>query len=171
MTHRLMSLTTTQERPWMTSMSHESAPDDGHWPSMSIAARGRLFFIHVPKTAGTSMRAYLRNQSPPAAVYPAIDWREAVHCDQPLTNFSLYSGHFRANFALKTPSDTRRLVVLRNPEARLLSALRHLRRDPSFHADHALARGKTLSEILRACPRTEQERGAGSTSARACGDV
>ena len=115
---------------------------------MSIAARGRLFFIHVPKTAGMSMRAYLRNQYPPAAVYPAMDWREAVRSDQPLTNFSLYSGHFRANFAPKTPSGTSRLVVLRNPVARLLSALRHLRRDPSFHVDHALARGKTLSEIL-----------------------
>ncbi len=115
---------------------------------LRITARGRLLFLHVPKTAGTSMRVHLMNQYFPDEVYPATNWTQAAQIDRPITDFRVYSGHFRANFARKMPPDTRTLVVFREPVPRLLSALRHLRRDPDFHPDHVLVHGRTLGEIV-----------------------
>lgn len=116
---------------------------------LRIARRERLLFLHVPKTAGTSMRVHLMNQYLPEEVFPPTNWTEAARFDRPITDFRAYSGHFRANFAAKVPSGTRTLVVFREPVSRLLSALRHLRRDPDFHPDHVLVRGKTLGEMVR----------------------
>ncbi|MBC7636147.1 MAG: sulfotransferase family 2 domain-containing protein [Acetobacteraceae bacterium] len=116
---------------------------------MEFATRDRLLFLHVPKTAGMSMRTYLMNQYPPEEWFPPTNWAGAMKFPRPLREFRLYSGHYRANFLGKVPAGTRSLVVLRDPVPRLLSALRHLRRDPDFHPDYVLAHGKTLSEIVR----------------------
>ena len=124
------------------------APSDIAAP-MEFATRDRLLFLHVPKTAGMSMRTYLMNQYPPEEWFPPTNWAGAMKFPRPLREFRLYSGHYRANFLGKVPAGTRSLVVLRDPVPRLLSALRHLRRDPDFHPDYALAHGKTLSEIVR----------------------
>ena len=66
----------------------------------------------------------------------------------PLEKYRLYQGHFRANFRARLPSGTRTLVILRRPQDRLISALRHLRRDPDFHPDHHLAKGRSLSDLI-----------------------
>lgn len=128
----------------------ETAPKTGERNAtpLWIAVRERLLFLHVPKTAGMSMRVYLRNQYLPHEVFPPTNWAEAAKFGHPLQDFRLYSGHYRVNFARKVPPGTRTLVVLREPVSRLLSALRHLRRDLNFHPDHMIARGKTLSEIV-----------------------
>ena len=130
-------------------MEATPSTDEASASHLWIAPRERLLFLHVPKTAGMSMRVYLRNQYLPDEVFPPTSWAEAAKFDHPLQNFRLYSGHYRANFVRKVPPGTRTLVVLREPVSRLLSALRHLRRDPNFHPDHVLARGKTLSEMVR----------------------
>ena len=115
---------------------------------LAVKPRGRLLFLHVPKTAGMSMRAYLANQYHPADVFAPTNWTEAFRSGRDLADFKLYSGHYRANFAQRVPPDTRTLVVLRDPVQRLLSSLLHLRRDPAFHPDHVLAKGKTLAEMI-----------------------
>ncbi|MBK5264496.1 MAG: sulfotransferase family 2 domain-containing protein [Alphaproteobacteria bacterium] len=136
------ALTTSKIAPQESASSDIAAP-------MEFATRDRLLFLHVPKTAGMSMRTYLMNQYPPEEWFPPTNWAEAMRFSRPLRDFRLYSGHYRANFIGKVPSGTRSLVVLRDPVPRLLSALRHLRRDPDFHPDHVLAHGKTLSAIVR----------------------
>jgi hypothetical protein len=116
----------------------------------SNRASPRLFFLHVPKTAGTSMRLYLQNQYIPDDIFP-YDTLEAVAAAGAdiSPDYRLYQGHFRYNLRQVLPPATKALVVLREPMERTLSTLRHLQRDPAFHPDHALAKDLTVSQILR----------------------
>ncbi len=114
-----------------------------------VARRGALFFMHIPKTAGTSMRGYLQEQYYRDDIYPAANWREAVPLGAEVGGYSLVQGHFNYNFRSLVAPTAKALTILREPLARTVSSLRHLERDPAFHPDHPLARGKTLAEMLR----------------------
>ena len=114
-----------------------------------IDVREPLFFMHIPKTAGTSMRLYLRNQYRAEDVCPATRWQDLLGREGTLKDFRLIQGHFRYNLRGLLPEGTRILTILREPLRRTLSAIRHLRRDPNFHHDHELAKSMTIAEILR----------------------
>ena len=108
-----------------------------------------LFFMHIPKTAGMSMRMYLGEQYHPRDICPAESWREIVGHEQDVRSFRLVRGHFRYNMRALVPEDSRMLVVLREPLARTVSALRHLKRDPNFHPTWAIARDLSVAEMIR----------------------
>lgn len=113
-----------------------------------IAARDPLFFMHVPKTAGVSMRLYLRNQYSSADIL-AEDWWSLLENRENIKRSKLALGHFPYNLRSILPDGTRMLTIVRDPVQRTLSALKHLMRDPSFHPDHVLTKGLTLAEVIR----------------------
>lgn len=115
----------------------------------AVGARESLFFMHIPKTAGMSMRLYLSGQYPTGDVCPAARWQDILGREETLNTYGLLQGHFRYNVRTLLSDGTRMLVMLREPLRRTLSALRHLQRDPNFHRDHELAKNLTMSEILR----------------------
>jgi len=112
-------------------------------------ARDPLFFMHIPKTAGTSMRLFLRNQYQPHHICPAVGWRDVPAIAADLRRYRLVQGHFQFNLLEALAPSTKILTILRDPVARTISALRHLRRDPTFHPMHAAARDKTLGQLVR----------------------
>jgi hypothetical protein len=114
-----------------------------------IGDRKPLFFMHIPKTAGMSMRLYLSGQYQVHDVCPAVRWHGLLGREQELRTFRLVQGHFRYNLRELLPTDARTLVLLRDPIRRTVSALRHMQRDPDFHLDHRLAKDLTISEMLR----------------------
>lgn len=114
-----------------------------------IEAREPLFFMHIPKTAGTSMRLYLSEQYQVHETCPIVRWQGLLGHEQDLQSFRLVSGHFRYNLREIIAEHARMLVMLRDPLRRTVSALRHLQRDPSFHLDHELAKGLSMSEMIR----------------------
>jgi hypothetical protein len=114
-----------------------------------IGDREPLFFMHIPKTAGMSMRLYLGGQYQTHDVCPAVRWQGLLSGARDLTSYRLVQGHFRYNLRELLRHDVRTLVLLRDPLRRTVSALRHLQRDPSFHLDHKLAKDLTISEMLR----------------------
>jgi len=115
----------------------------------AVGAREPLFFMHIPKTAGMSMRLYLSGQYRTDDVCPATRWQDIVEREESLKAYGLVQGHFRYNLHELLPDGMRTLVILRQPLRRTLSALRHLQRDPNFHRDHELAKSMTIAEILR----------------------
>jgi hypothetical protein len=117
--------------------------------SFQIRARQPLFFMHIPKTAGMSMRLYLSEQYHPHDISPVLRWRGLLGREHELASYRLVQGHFQYNLRALLAKDTRVLVILRDPLRRTVSALRHLQRDPSFHADHQLAQGLTLAQMIR----------------------
>lgn len=105
--------------------------------------------MHIPKTAGMSMRQYLDNQYQPDEICPAERWQDLLDLGRDVASYRLVHGHFRYNLRDLIAPDARMLVVLREPLRRTVSALRHLGRDPAFHQTHELAKHLTLSEMIR----------------------
>jgi hypothetical protein len=114
-----------------------------------IKAREPLFFMHIPKTAGMSMRLYLREQYDVRDVCPALRWHGLLGREHELASFRLVLGHFRYNLRQLLAANARMLVMLRDPLRRTVSALQHLQRDPDFNLSHTLAKGLSLSQMIR----------------------
>jgi hypothetical protein len=107
--------------------------------------------MHLPKTAGMALRLFLRNQYPLDQIMPANDWRELLSVDlADLKKYSLFQGHFSCGLMDLLPADVTPIIFLREPVARTISHLKHLRRDPSFSpAAYELAAGRSLAELVR----------------------
>jgi hypothetical protein len=81
---------------------------------------------------------------------PANDWRALLEIDiSKIAKYYLFQGHFSCGIFDLLPKDVRSIVFLREPVARTISHLRHLRRDPNFHPAHSLAAGRSLDELVR----------------------
>jgi hypothetical protein len=112
--------------------------------------RPRCFFMHIPKTAGMALRLFLGNQYQVSQIMPANDWRELLELDiREIAKYCLFQGHFSCGIFDLLPKDIRSIVFLREPVARTISHLRHLRRDPNFHPAHSLVAGRSLDELVR----------------------
>jgi len=111
---------------------------------MDTAGR-QFYFLHIPKTAGTSLRSLIEAQFPPESIcpsnevlqayggnYPPIRWVLEV----PQADFDrcgLVRGHYFHNMVAKFSRIPIRLTMLRRPLDRSISFLRHtLRGGPSF---------------------------------------
>jgi hypothetical protein len=113
--------------------------------------RPRLFFMHLPKTAGMALRLFLGNQYPIDRIMPANDWRELLSVEiADLDHYRLFQGHFSCGLMDLLPPDIAPIVFLREPVARTISHLKHMRRDPSFSPmGYRLAAGRSLDELVR----------------------
>jgi hypothetical protein len=122
---------------------------DSPLDAFQVGTRGPLFFMHIPKTAGMSMRQYLNGQYHPSEICRAERWQDLLDGERDIGAYRLVRGHFRYNLRELLAPDTRMLVILRDPLRRTVSALRHLARDPHFHHTYELAKNFTLSEMIR----------------------
>ena len=97
-----------------------------------------LFFLHIPKTGGTSLQKIIDNYFQkdvicPAQVKPEFD----ALSDAELIKYRLYAGHFWGlEKRLKTKLHI--ITILRNPVDRSISMYKHILRDPGHHL-HKLA--------------------------------
>jgi hypothetical protein len=103
----------------------------------------RFFFIHMMKTAGTTLARHLQQQFPPVEFYPSrgFDW-ELVTDYEPYVSVPrlravpearrdqvrMYSGHFPYMAAALVAPDLRVLTLLRDPVDRTESVLKHFKR-------------------------------------------
>ncbi|MBV9828423.1 MAG: sulfotransferase family 2 domain-containing protein [Alphaproteobacteria bacterium] len=112
--------------------------------------RPRVFFLHIPKTAGTMLRVFFENQYNTSEIFRADDWVGTLNYDvSKIDIFRLFRGHFTRGFIEFLPPRTRLITYLREPISRTLSHLKHLRRDPNFHPAYELAKGRSLDELVR----------------------
>lgn len=117
--------------------------------TFKVGQRGPVFFLHIPKTAGMSLRAYLRNQYQPTDVFPPETWPDVVRTGMQPFSYRLVQGHFFYNMRWALQPGTPMVAVLREPLTRTLSGLRHLQRDMHFHRQHALVAGRDIRQLLR----------------------
>ncbi len=113
-----------------------------------------MLFLHIPKTAGTSVRIALESAFPGEQhlyLYPPADLRGAVHPDdfaslpeRERARFRLVMGHFRFGLHESVPGPSRYVTLLRDPLDRVVSLYYHY---------------KTLTPATQGSPgREEQER-------------
>src|SRR5205085_2240807 len=80
---------------------------------------------------------------------PANDWRELLSLQlTDLKRYDLFQGHFSCGLLDLLPADVTPITFLREPVARTISHLKHLRRDPSFSPmAYEVAAGRGLDEL------------------------
>lgn len=84
-------------------------------------ASSKLFHFHIPKTAGTALRAWFVAQCGEDDVSPGLVGMLMHDALLRWENRTVISGHFQPHQGDELPRDRFSLVVLRNPAARFLS--------------------------------------------------
>lgn len=94
--------------------------------------RPTLFFLHLPRTGGTSLMQYLDRQFEASEICPAhkIFEFEGLYEQNRLSGYAFYRGHFGINLPRLIDIDGKTVTFLREPIARLFSIWRHLRSRP-----------------------------------------
>ncbi len=115
-------------------LRHGSSVSIGTEPSASAHGNGRQWlFMHIPKTAGTSLRRALLRSVPPGEalmVYPnwdlGVTYEECLALPAPqLHRFRWIYGHYKTGLHRRASSGARYLTFLREPLARLRSNVAH----------------------------------------------
>jgi hypothetical protein len=110
----------------------------------------KLFFLHIPKIAGTSLRSYLIDQYHAADVFQKRDWSSLNTSDlDEIGKYSLIMGHFDYRMIKLLPAGYKTATFLREPIARTVSAIQHAMRDSNFRPAQLDIEGKTFKEIIR----------------------
>jgi hypothetical protein len=115
----------------------------------------RLFFMHIPKTAGSSVAKYLRHRYAGLAIYeqdkdnyPAAVTSEFVNLPEAQRHsYHLVRGHMLYQTRDAMPADTLMLTFLREPVACCLSGYYHVLRRAN-HPLKALYTQFSLRELL-----------------------
>jgi hypothetical protein len=108
----------------------------------------KLFFMHIPKTGGTSMEAYLYGQYPVELISPKFNYQNFgvfdLYC---MKYYSLVMGHFDIRVLNYLPEHCIKATVLREPVSLTISAVNHALRDPNFSSVNL--EGKSIQQIIR----------------------
>jgi len=128
-------------------------------------SRRPIIFLHLPKTAGQSVRIFLQNAFPRRSMFPGqIDHHLAMHSRSDLRQYDLFSGHFSWSALDCLGPDSFVFTVLRDPAERLISFYRFMRRQgaqlaPETRHQPANAGARLASELAFDEYMTTQEPG------------
>lgn len=126
------------------------------------APAGPFFFVHVMKTGGTTFISQIGDNFPPEAVYPSADvepmkrivaymFLQPLQAQTPeqLGKIRLFRGHFPFLATTLVGPGVTTLTIVRDPVARTLSHLRHIKRGAQVAGVSPTQRYKdmTLEEI------------------------
>lgn len=145
-------------RRWMLAEERERQEAEQHEGGEGAEEGGppRIVFIHIMKTAGTSLRRRLEKLLPGEQF-----WSCDVHGSpgnfpvSALLPYRCFTGHMSFADAWHVPRPRRIFTVLRDPHARIVSLYHYLARHrPEFAAQHQfreamIARESSLIEFIR----------------------
>jgi hypothetical protein len=116
---------------------------------IDTASRPSVYFYHIPKTGGMSLRAFLADQYSEREHCRAIEWLELARMSRDqIAEYRLFYGHFSANLSEILPPGVKTFTFLRDPVERTISTTRHALRDPRFHPMHEAIRGASLKAVI-----------------------
>ncbi len=89
-----------------------------------------ITFVHIPKTAGTSLRqVFIQNESKIHYLYDRDQWRKDI-ADPNFKKPNVLYGHFEYGFTADAGTNQRYCTFLRDPEKRVISHYKHILRSP-----------------------------------------
>lgn len=108
-------------------MSVELKPVSTWKPHGPLRDDERLYFLHVPKTAGTSLRTYLESRFPAEEVCPHLLLPELLpHPPSELDRYRLFCGHHGLYLRSVLREEPVIVTAMRDPLQRTISHFRHL---------------------------------------------
>ena len=91
-----------------------------------------IYFLHIPKTSGTSLAEILLEVGGPGAVVPPVLWDHLITGAYVVSESTrIITGHLAGLFPLWLRRWPRIITMLREPRARALSHINHVQREPS----------------------------------------
>lgn len=140
------------ERTWRTSERFEavrrlvSAQRRGElFPNLPECIEPGYYFLHIPKTAGTSTNRFLDSLSPRLG---AGLWDQLIELERRGAPISaaLISGHFHMHLEPFVGKKLKRFTILRDPVARTISHYLHVKRAPE-HPYYKIVQSLSLLEF------------------------
>ncbi len=90
-----------------------------------------LYFLHIPKTAGTSLIAILESYFDLDSIYPEKLWQKLLKkIPRDFTKYKLVRGHFAHNIHQILHKKPVYITMLRDPVERTISQYEHIQHDP-----------------------------------------
>jgi len=121
-------------------------------PSSEIQRDDVVYFLHIPKTAGTTLITILDNYFKPEFILKPHDWEELFPL-MPIdfSKLRFIRGHFGYSMVRYIPKKPKIITMLREPNETILSMLRMIRRQPRDAKRFSINESQNLSEILQNC--------------------
>ncbi|HMD96033.1 MAG TPA: hypothetical protein VKM93_01715 [Terriglobia bacterium] len=138
---------------WLQAALNRWGPEDG---------KPLIYFLHIPKTSGTSFHCFLTSAFGEANMSPLRDWADVKSYSGAAGNWKVWSGHFGGLLPIILPSWPRIVTILRDPVDRTISEINHAKRDP-VHPLHRYARGMS---VLQLCHHVRFRRRLDNSQAR-----
>jgi hypothetical protein len=116
----------------------------------------RLFFIHIPKTAGTTLIPLIDMHFHEREICPAQLWRELVHLPQEsLPSYRLFRGHFGGGGLTSfLPQPPVCMTMLRQPLPLTVSTYKFIKREPGTRVHDLVAGGNMSLDDFLECRKT-----------------
>ena len=96
----------------------------------------RLVFLHVPKTAGTTVTKVLASQFSKDDIAPVANAQELAQLDdEQLLQYRFFAGHFDPGRFRALPGESQFITVLRDPWQRVLSHIFFWKQQAAIYSD------------------------------------
>ena len=117
---------------------------------------GQYFFLHIPKTAGTTVRYLIYDAFDDSSIYPSLKTlrnnggsyiiqRDLINNKGILPHNGVIIGHYTYNLVRHLDPSVKTITFLREPIARTISQVKHIiRHEPQY-------KNSSASEVLTQC--------------------
>jgi hypothetical protein len=108
-----------------------------------------LYFIHIPKTAGITLKTWFENNLPLGTSFVIDEWEAAATGSEELGRYRFFSGHYSSDVLMRLERRPDFLMtVIRDPLSRFMSWSAHCRRvsDPKYRN---LFEGRSDLDVIR----------------------
>ena len=118
------------------------------------SSNAKIIFVHISKTAGTTLRTILKNHFGKCDMYQCNENLSAYYnrlkkaTDTNKINFNVLMGHIPFGFRPALPDDFKYITVLRDPFDRVESMFQHIKRTKKNYYFQKL-RNKTFEQALK----------------------
>ena len=119
---------------------------------------GQYFFMHIPKTAGTTVRFLFYDAFDDSSLYPSaktlrdnggayVSQRKLIENKKTIASNGLIIGHYTYNLVRHLDASVKTITFIREPIARTMSHVKHIIRHESNYSNC------TASEVLSGCQK------------------